>query len=170
MTSGVKESKNTGPEPPIDAGRISDLRPQWVGCGRSGLTVPPDQRLEQADRTPHSYAMAHEALSLADRWARLRISTKAFAVASSYMLAMVALSEIAGDGLLLIWFATALPISWCGGLLLHWASMRPCPSLDEASKGIVAQAKAKPILLTAYVLAAVVIEAFAVIEALKADR
>lgn len=131
---------------------------------------PADRCLEQTDRTPHSYAMAREAPSLADRWSRLRISTKAFAVASGYMLAMVALSEIAGDGLLLIWFATALPISWCGGLLLHWASMRPRPSLDDASKGIVAQAKGKPILFAAYAVAAVVIEAFAVIEALKADQ
>lgn len=111
--------------------------------------------------------MAHEALSLADRWARLRISTKAFAVASGYMLAMVALSEIAGDGVLRIWFATALPIGWCGGLLLHWASMQSRPSLADASKGILAQAKAKPLLFTAYAVAAVVIEAFAVIEALK---
>jgi hypothetical protein len=44
------------------------------------------------------------------------------------------------------------------------------PSLDDASKGIIAQAKAKPVLFAAYAVAAVVVEAFAVIEALKADR
>ena len=113
--------------------------------------------------------MNHEIPSLADRWSRLRIRTKAFVVGTVYLLAMAVLSEVTGEGVASLWFATALPVGWCGGLLLHWASKRTRPSLEEVRRGSTVLMRTKPILFAAYAMAALVIEAVAVSDAVKSN-
>jgi len=113
-----------------------------------------------------SSAMSDARVSLIDRLAGLSFRTKLFAVAVIYMFAMFAVAEASGEAAVGFWFASALPVVWLATLLIQWLSLRPRPPLAVAVRGLVAQARARPLAALFYAAAAVVIETIAVADAL----
>ncbi|MCY1646304.1 hypothetical protein OVA11_04235 [Caulobacter sp. SL161] len=111
--------------------------------------------------------MSDQTVSLIDRLANLSFRTKLFAVAVVYMFAMFGASEAGGgEAAIRFWFASALPLVWLATLALHWLSLRPRPPLGAAVRGLVEQARARPLIAAFYGVAAVAIEVFVVAEAL----
>ena len=82
------------------------------------------------------------------------------------MIAMFGLSEVGGEVISRVWFASALPVSWSAALLLQWLLSRPRPALHVAIGGLVAQARSRPLVAAFYAIAAVVIETWMVAETL----
>lgn len=111
--------------------------------------------------------MSDQTASLIDRLANLSFRTKLFAVAVVYMFVMFGVSEASGgEAALRFWFASALPLVWLATLALHWLSLRPRPPMGAGVRGLVEQARARPLTATFYAVAAVAIETFVVAEAL----
>lgn len=104
--------------------------------------------------------MPDDRVSLIDRLSDLTFRTKLFAIGVVYMLVMFALSEAIGDDrVLLIWFASALPVVWGLALLAQWLSMRPRPAFAEAVVDVVALARRRPLVSLFCAVAAILIEA-----------